>query len=355
MPNEALIALLLVLVTPLGVDSLEKAEDIEKTTYKRQTQLLLHSSGKLVVMIVPEEEYRYWNLTEPRQGRQHNQAYEIMAQRVYSGFQDAFDFIFLVMNNETHPDGVVAGQLHQAKTEIRGLGQRSFDETDRNGSQGRLQAVVRLTKRTGLVSGPALHELLHNWGNYVIETVDRSHWAFASVGGQLGGWSRNTLEHIGGSNYRASVGGRPSFGIIANGGNSVPYAPLELYLMGLIPPEEVPPVQVAINAEWVDRQVGTFNAEEIETTTIEQIIKEHGQRVPSYEDSQKEFRAIVVLVSPEFPESVEIEQVIRSVDEFSYQGEDADPSRYNFWEATGGRASITMDGLSRLKRVEKSH
>ncbi len=116
--------------------------------------------------------------------------------------------------------------------------------------------------------------------------------------------------------------------------------------MGLIPPEEVPPIQVAVDAEWVDEELGIFNAKEIKTITIEQIIKKHGQRVPSYKDSQKEFRAIVVLVSPRLPRPVEVKQVIRTVDVFSYQGEDVLPL-YNFWEATGGRASITMDGLNR--------
>ena len=34
---------------------------------------------------------------------------------------------------------------------------------------------------------------------------------------------------------------------------------------------------------------------------------------------------------------------------FSHAGEDEDPSWYNFYEATGGRATITMDGLSQFQ------
>ena len=55
--------------------------------------------------------------------------------------------------------------------------------------------------------------------------------------GQLGGFKQSTLQtNIGGNpnKYRASI-----FGGFANGGNSVPYNDLELYLMGMIPITEV--------------------------------------------------------------------------------------------------------------------
>ena len=79
-------------------------------------------------------------------------------------------------------------------------------------------------------------------------------------------------------------------------------------------------------------------------------IAEHGARVPDSRTAQREFRAVVVLlVNEENPATRELLDVVsRDVDWFGHGGIDEFPSIFNFYEATGGRATITVDGLDQL-------
>ena len=52
----------------------------------------------------------------------------------------------------------------------------------------------------GLLSGPTLHEILHQWGNYILDsqfTNQQSaipHWGFSSACCQLGGFEKSKLN-----------------------------------------------------------------------------------------------------------------------------------------------------------------
>ena len=69
--------------------------------------------------------------------------------------------------------------------------------------------------------------------------------------------------------------------------------------------------------------------------------------MPDWTTSQKDFQAAaVLLVDDDHPATpAHIQEVSDHVAWFSHPGND-DSSLYNFYEATGGRAFITMDGLS---------
>ena len=153
--------------------------------------------------------------------------------------------------------------------------------------------------------GGGLHEMMHRWANHVIPTSVGSHWGFSSANGQLGGFDLTDLVRLDNGRYSAGY-----FGTVANGGNSVPYSPIELYLAGLIPPEEVPDLWVAKDGRWLneydDARNRLFTASEIETWSIERIVREHGLRMPNFRHSQKHFRAAaILLVDDLFPETRE--------------------------------------------------
>ena len=233
-----------------------------------------------------------------------------------------------------------------------------------------LRSYIYLARKDSLVLGPSLHELLHGWGVRFVRpeslaqqaTQSDNHWGFSSAGGQIGGWMPGTLQDLGDGQFalrsgQVQAGGR-SF-------NTLPYSPIELYLMGLGDPDEVEPLQVAINP--VASSLFEFTADRIETVTIDDIIAANGTRVPSAEDSQKAFAlTLIVLTDHElsttewefyqdsidffsnnssadineaFPESRYADQPIR---ELISQPDFEDPSRHfmNFSEATGGRATV---------------
>ena len=285
--------------------------------------------------------------------------FDQLAQEFYVHFEDAFDFLIVVSNlaspsvNEVH---TYYGEYLGVKNSVAGTGAEIYDRNASYGAENRLKGIVHLTYNDALLHGPSLHEIMHSWANYAIPTTEPFHWGFSSANGQLGGFDLANLVELGGNRYSAG-----EFGTFANGGNSVPYSPIELYFAGLMPSEEVPDLWFADDARWLyenDRQVldeagsPVFVAESISTWSVEEIVERFGMRSPDVNDSQKAFRAaLVLLVDPRNTAHLStLDELSEAVELFAGSGEDVPPGfrkrRYNFQEATGGRATLTMDRLS---------
>lgn len=306
----------------------------------------LYGSGRFAVLTVPAAEYSRW-----RVGDVDGATLQSTTASLYRTLDDAFDFVILVDDEEDiDPDAKYYGLHAFVRNDVSGFGLSEFDASAVYGSDVRLKGVIILTLRDALAGGPSLHEIMHQWANYLgplLPGDDGGHWGFSSVGGQLGGWQYGTLVDLGGGLYSAKgPQGHTTFGKVANGGNSLPYAPLELYLMGLIEADEVTePIQVADNASWVDASSGTFRASGIRQVTISDVIAAVGPRVPGPEGSQRQFRGLVVLVGAEEPTQDVLATFDADVERFSRPADDGLSYLFNFWEATGGRASMQMDGL----------
>ena len=282
------------------------------------------------------------------------------AARFYEYFSDSFDFLMFfphVYREQLDPEALRGAHYSGVKNDVRGIGKSIFFG-DGWGSAGRLQGAIYFSEAfydagslySRLITGPSLHELMHRWANYVLPTSSYAHWGFSGVNGTLGGFIPDSLVDLGGGRYRAahfSYGGYST--------NNVFYKPIELYLAGFIPSEEVPDIWVAEdgqpvlneNGEW-DRR--TFVASRVKTYTIEDIIAEHGPRVPDHSRAQKDFRAAaILLISEDYPVTRgKLEFLSADASWFSYAGE-AESVYNNFYEATGGRATISMDGLSQFQ------
>ena len=223
-----------------------------------------------------------------------------------------------------------------------------------------------LTARTYITAGPSLHELLHGFhigmtvdsaANYTIPTSVPAHWGFSSTGGQHGGWSDGTLMALGGNAYKAQApaaiapfASLSGFGTFANGGNSIPYSNLELWTMGLISDAELKPIQVAENA--VTSGSGTFTATAITTYTPAQII---ARTLPAGRPSTltpRAFRALVVVATTSATLPAETLNALNSdIEQFTMRSIPTIPSTgYNFWTATGMRATMRIANASELAR-----
>jgi hypothetical protein len=272
-----------------------------------------------------------------------------LTSKVYLHFQDVFDFILFTSRQTTIPSGSYAGIHIGARNDTQGIGLPIYDKASAFGSAGRLQAGIHLTYDGGLSGGPSLHEIMHRWGNFLqsVPSVSSAHWGYSSVGGQLGGWQPGSLESLGGDQYRVRnpVSGQyGSFGTIANGGNSLPFSELELYLMGMIPATGLHDVQIANDFEWLDMNAGRFRASSITTVPMSAVIATDGARIPDHLSSQKDFRAMHVILVKEPVENAAWARYDKDVYLFSLNGSD-NQSLFNFWEATGGRATLAMGGL----------
>ena len=287
------------------------------------------------------------------------------AVHFYERFDDEFDFLMFVSNvgPGQHEPGAYVGAFHGGvQNDVKGIGMETFANNEDWGSAGRLQGAILFGSYSIyhdhdlsiFAEGPTLHELMHQWANSVVPSVWGGHWGFSSADGNLGGFDIADLVDHGGGRY--SAGG---FTVAGAADNIVPYSPIELYLAGFVPPDQVPDLWVAEDGEWLLDEEGEhvsapdgswmFTASQIRTYTIEEIIAEHGARVPDVSQSQKEFRgAVILLVDENHPATQEALQTLsEDVSWFSHPGDD-ETYRFNFYEATGGRGTITMDGLSKF-------
>ena len=294
-----------------------------------------------------------------------NEFEAILASRAfYRVYEDEFDFILVVYNlteQEFRRKGVdYLGKSAVVSNYSYGIGKSRFAYGTHYGSPSRLKTVIQFSARDTLLRGPSLHELMHTWAmDGVIPTVVPGHWGFSSAHGQLGGFNKAELKDLGNGLYSA---GR--FGLNANSGNTIPYSPIELYLAGWIPSSEVPDLLVAKNPSWVQEndeimkdEDGSliFEAEGFETWSIDRIIEKIGERVPSHDMARKKFQAAVILLEDEAhrASASHIQSVRRQIELFSdrrdLRNEDTTTRLVNFWTATGGRASMTMDGLEKYR------
>ena len=276
---------------------------------------------------------------------------------VYSVFDDAFDFLMFIANVDEDVPG--RGSLNfysRVRNDVEGIGlQRFYDNA--YGSAERLKGVLyfssnHITRRAHpLPYGPALHEIMHKWANFLVPTALWGHWGFSSAYGQLGGFDNATLQDLGDGRYAADFG-EPGRG----------YSAIELYLAGYLPPEEVPDLLVAEGAEWVKDEgriaetsegYEMFTAERWRTYTIDDIVALDGPRVPAWNKSQRHFRAAVVLLSDDdHPATLaQIRALSANVVQFSRRGSDDLEGFHNYYEATRGLGSITMDGLLAARKA----
>lgn len=267
----------------------------------------------------------------------------MVSNKVYEYFNDDFDFIFIIAEEEIKPDGVSFGTNQSIKRDIEGLGGGPFNNTSSYGSDGKLASIIYMPLIRYVRNGPFLHEIAHVWGNkgFIPSTVN-GHWGYSSIGGQLGGFDE--LEELGDGKYLGRMNGNNGgFGTFANGGNSIPYSNAELYLMGMIPEAQLESIRVAenpVNAEGA----GVFTADKITTYTQADLIANNGPRVPSFNDAPKSFKGIVVLISPSAISEEKKEMTNSNLENFVKQGEPDTNwgNSYNFWKATNGVGSFEI-------------
>lgn len=284
----------------------------------------------------------------------------VYAREFYRWFEDAFDFLFVLWNFNTRTEGArivgYGGSYSAVHHDTEGIGEPFFYD-NRYQSPGRLRGVVFFPMNVGLFEGAVLHELMHAWGNRLVDLHDvGAHWGFTSANGVLGGFDRDDLDHLGDNRYAAGV-----FPIKGASWNTRRFSPLERYLGGFAGPEDVPDLWIASDGEWItgartqDNQP-IFQAATVEERSIEQFIDEVGPRVPHWSDARHDFRAAVILLVDAAQPATEaqLRRLSEHADWLSYQGASNDrlgnARAYNFYEATGGVGTLTLDGLSQFRK-----
>ena len=208
---------------------------------------------------------------------------------IYSVLPDAFDFLIcfstyrierLPYNNGANFN---AGVQRSVKVDFTGTGQGLMDNTAIYGSAGRLLGLNGLDcYDRGLLSYNCAHEILHQWGSTLgaFSISDGQHYnPRSSVGSLLGGhlWTTN---------------GNGTWRLHCEEGRSgaTRAAPLDNYLMGLIPGNQVPALRVYPDSYpqpffMCDGIISNVQS----TVTIADIAGTYGPRSPGPDTARRDF------------------------------------------------------------------
>ena len=339
---------------------------LANAAFAEQHTITIGPSGYAASLQMSPTEYQNWILKD---GYNNDTAtLHSLTRDIYKQFKDNFDFVFFVLNDPgpyPPPPLFYYGILKGVSNSVTGIGAytSTYDESSLYGSAGKLKSIMQLCTRNAILEGPSLHELMHTWGNYAIQTEGSNnyvtgepnyvpHWGFTggNTKGQLGGFVQSTLKaNIDGNANRYSV---EMFGTFANGGNSTPYSHFEQYLMGLIPAKDVESFDVFTGLSALDyRSVPNsflFTAATRKTYTPDVIVQELGPRNPSYLTSQKKFSLLTVVLTPTALVDSEWTVVENGAKWFSQASDDGNPTMYNFWEATEGKATLEIGNLNAM-------
>ncbi|MBI3070607.1 MAG: hypothetical protein HYY84_00630 [Deltaproteobacteria bacterium] len=297
--------------------------------------------GERAVNVVDAALVRTYALEDDSSARRALQrvATQDVAKRYYQYFKDDVDWFYLISDEAFGMVGAYGVHIN-VRNAADGVGQQKFDMSRGYGSTSVLQGISWINYST---NGAYLHETMHQWGVHLDPSFGfsrDSHWGNADVDGHIGGFSSEGFVDHGDGTYTYKWG--------QTGGDRGPYGKIELYLMGLIPKADVPPIRVLMSPVTrisSTNDGATVRAAALKTWTIDDIIAKHGERAPGPATSQKAFRAAFVVVSDEPADDAFMTYLdLRAALTGAAQG---DSLTWSFAQATGGRA--TLDTKPNLK------
>jgi uncharacterized protein (TIGR03437 family) len=241
----------------------------------------------------------------------------VAAQKFYETHDDAYDFLVIANNLGIEAmDGAVAYEA-TVRTTRQGIGDRDVDAGREFGSASRLQAIINLgplsqypsdpygiVPRRSLARDTPMSVIAHETGHLFLAYAsirdnassrtkpmlcsDEAHWSFA-FNAEASLVSGNRIRDNG-------AGVSPRFTTVATVES---YSALDRYLMGLLPPEEVPAtflVKGALNATSCMPVPGVSFDGQRQDITVDQVIAAEGRRTPDHTVSQRRYRFAFLLV-----------------------------------------------------------
>ncbi|MBI4906772.1 MAG: hypothetical protein HY820_24295 [Acidobacteria bacterium] len=285
----------------------------------------------------------------------------LLSQRFYQTHEDAYDYLAVYNTMGIGASAfAVSTELSLRTTYRTGFGDTTVDYASTYGSPRRLQAFLNMgfltqypadpfatVPRRGTTGDTPLSVLAHEAGHLflalasiregadgeqrpMLTTPDLAHWDFPL---------QSEASFLGGNRILDSgEGSSPRFTTTAA---VEQFSPLDQYLMGVLPPEEVPPFFLVRNSgrgnNPLPQKGVSFNGAR-QDIRVENLISAEGRRSPDHTVAQRRFRMAIILLIPEGTEPVESD--VQQVDLLRSEFE-----RY-YAASTGGR--VTMEtGLRR--------
>jgi hypothetical protein len=301
--------------------------------------------------------------------RQTEHDLTLAAQAFYPHYRDEYDFLFFMLDRDLGVEAASAAFKAVRKPAIPGTGAIAVLDNLEYYSAARLKGVIGVQMPSDNAFGPLAHEVLHYWAAYLDRSLGfghdlnhdaavADHWGLTSVHGQLGGFDADSIRcempagavppdctPLPNGRYRYLF---DQFGLVTNSFAGVDYAPLELYLMGLIPASEVPdPILVLTDGAYDIESamngmspVVAAEASGIGEIRMADVIARHGERAPATED-ERAFTSAFVLVTAEPASEAAMARLQLWSDIFGNHAPSPQPGWKSFEQTTGGRATLS--------------
>jgi hypothetical protein len=288
--------------------------------------------------------------------------YAAATQAFYALYPDQYDFLYFFLDHQLSNANAEASFDVVNRPAIPGTGIDTAVAHTTFGSRGRLRGATAFQMTTGGDFPAIAHETAHYWANYTDPALgfghDKTndygpHWGITGVYGQLGGFDAKSVSCLDPAdaappscNLDPTINAysyvMSAFAPNTNTFLGIPYAPLELYMMGLVTQSQLPTSFEAVqNAQFngLIQSISLVEGTGIGAITVSAIVARHGVRAPAA-DADKHFTAAFVVVSAT-PESTSVlDQVVTWQ---QYWGGDipANAGEMSFALATGNRATMT--------------
>jgi subtilase family serine protease len=230
----------------------------------------------------------------------------------YRSHTDSYDFLIAFPAFPTSFRGEAVGMHNLIRNEVKGIGKPLGNNSIAFGAPSRLKAFIDVGS---LIPGSIVpsvedataivaHEVAHQWSGQVrfqsapwlppsgdLLGQDGAHWSF---------FLDSDASVLYGSEWRSS--GNGGFTAVESRKR---YSPLDLYLMGFLAAEEVPPATLlvpSVSTTFLPTDFPPPNGTQVQGSSrsvdVSEIIAAEGARDPAASQAQHEFRAAFILLVP---------------------------------------------------------
>jgi len=252
-------------------------------------------------------------------------ARQAVAKEYFKTHPDTDFLVFFSTFDYAMPGPTAKGFYLEVKNDTQGINRAILDTSAQYGSPGMLQGTIDMGNTSPLaadLTGPKrdetvltlIHELGHRWlaavrfkqadGSLSNDLIgkDNSHWSYLLD-------SKGSLMY--GNGWRDNANG--TFTAVSPQSG---FSPLDLYLMGMLPKEQVP-AMLLIDNSAIDKtklpELGVTITGTAKTVTIADIIAAEGARVPNAATSQKRFNIGFVLLTRTGDDTIAAVQTVETV------------------------------------------
>lgn len=249
-------------------------------------------------------------------------------------FEDTLDFLFVIrLDTRVAPDDAAHVWFERGGG---GVGRAPWDPAHLPAWRALRAAIVIDGIAADARTAPTLRALARTFAHRGAPAdcaQPHEGWGISDVGGQLGGGGGIALVAPG--RYRVTPlrpGGR--LGIVGNGGNGLPYAPLEQHLLGHLPLSAVPVATLLRDPRPLGD--GIYAARGACRLTGAEITRRFGARPVR----QGPWRVGALLVADPATPAAALRRQVTALEAFTRPGPDDDALLFNYFEATEGRGRL---------------